>query len=919
MAEPPAEDFTLSTSHADPPTSSTSSNPLEAHFAKHRHHSSSDPASYSSPVDSISREPSKSGSYNASRPNGGDAPSIGYSVRSADDATVRSGGASTVYSYSTARKDKHTTRHVECDDHDEEETAHLLNGRSNEQYPNPYRKHQRQHQQQQQQQQQLQQQQNRGGGTTHRVSFATQLFGKTYDSSSIVSGSVVGSISGNVSVGSGVRRKVPRIRSNNSNPNSINSINHNSSNSGNYSGGGSSILQSIGNTLLQQTLRISHIKKNATILSIMALGMMIFIGGAINLTGSITAEETVVNVKGGDSSGTRGLDLDYNRDADVIVDNNTGAAAGGGGIMDNVHHSKSKVVSGPISDQIDWNKVPPHLRGYYSKAFGNTNQGQAANHNPASSEITQIKYRNEGGIDNDYEHSQFSNKAQALAIQSIGQEAVLGYRPFKKEERDYHQQGLLNQEFTAENGGGGGFSGPLVGKDAFVEAEEGPLPNQHQGASPQQGHGLSSSAIVDNSEEEKRLAAQEAALQKAATAEVDARKRRQDELAQLRASAGLTGGYYTEGQVPRQPSVEEGRQQQQKEEEAKHQIELVREQMKQEAEVAQQPQVELQSAENAPLLPAPKDGEAAAEEEARHREEEKRRQAEAAAQQEDARHREEEKRREAEAAAQQEEARHREEEKRLREELAAREQQLARQQAEEKANRLKLEYAQQLAEEERQKNGSPAEQLMSKYVSVPFEEQTKSVPVEEKMENPPPQVEQQEPPQQQQKPPQQQPLPPTQEQPPQNLPDISEWRTAITAKFHERFKADEKVDHTAIPPPGQAKSPHQTSLLTEKPRQQEKPEQETNYRLQIANGELSFDEWRSMMAKKLHALIMAEHAKNAPPEPSPSEVKEKVSQKMEEVEQAQNAVMAGESTDLESITALQKELSELLSLLGGGG
>ncbi|KAL3804556.1 hypothetical protein ACHAWO_005451 [Cyclotella atomus] len=899
MAEPPAEDFTLSTSHADPPTSSTSSNPLEAHFAKHRHHSSSDSASYSSPVDSISREPSKSGSYNASRPNGGDAPSIGYSVRSADDATVRSGGASTVYSYSTARKDKHTTRHVECDDHDEEETAHLLNGRSNERYPNPYRKHQRQ-------------------ATAATATTTNNAFNNNNGYSNNRSGRRR-HLQSKLRCNSLVKHRFILIVSVVSCREYFGECQC-CSNSGNYSGGGSSILQSIGNTLLQQTLRISHIKKNATILSIMALGMMIFIGGAINLTGSITAEETVVNVKGGDSSGTRGLDLDYNRDADVIVDNNTGAAAGGGGIMDNVHHSKSKVVSGPISDQIDWNKVPPHLRGYYSKAFGNANQGQAANHNPASSEITQIKYRNEGGIDNDYEHSQFSNKAQALAIQSIGQEAVLGYRPFKKEERDYHQQGLLNQEFTAENGGGGGFSGPLVGKDAFAEAEEGPLPNQHQGASPQQGHGLSSAAIVDNSEEEKRLAAQEAALQKAATAEVDARKRRQDELAQLRASAGLTGGYYTEGQVPRQPSVEEGRrQQQQKEEEAKHQIELVREQMKQEAEVAQQPQVELQSAENAPLLPAPKDGEAAAEEEARHREEEKRRQAEAAAQQEDARHREEEKRREAEAAAQQEEARHREEEKRLREELAAREQQLARQQAEEKANRLKLEYAQQLAEEERQKNGSPAEQLMSKYVSVPFEEQTKSVPVEEKMENPPPQVEQQEPPQQQQKPPQQQPPPPTQEQPPQNLPDISEWRTAITAKFHERFKADEKVDHTAIPPPGQAKSPHQTSLLTEKPRQQEKPEQETNYRLQIANGELPFDEWRSMMAKKLHALIMAEHAKNAPPEPSPSEVKEKVSQKMEEVEQAQNAVMAGESTDLESITALQKELSELLSLLGGGG
>jgi hypothetical protein len=44
-----------------------------------------------------------------------------------------------------------------------------------------------------------------------------------------------------------------------------------------------------------------------------------------------------------------------------------------------------------------------------------------------------------------------------------------------------------------------------------------------------------------------------------------------------------------------------------------------------------------------------------------------------------------------------------------------------------------------------------------------------------------------------------------------------------------------------------------------------------------------------------------------------------VSQKMSEVENAQNAVMSGESSDLDSIASLQKELSELLALMGGGG
>lgn len=197
-----------------------------------------------------------------------------------------------------------------------------------------------------------------------------------------------------------------------------------------------------------------------------------------------------------------------------------------------------------------------------------------------------------------------------------------------------------------------------------------------------------------------------------------------------------------------------------------------------------------------------------------------------------------------------------------------------------------------------------------KYAHVPFKEQTQSPPVEEK------------PAEQRQNEQETASVQSSQEQQPspEDGSNLSEWRTDINAKFQERIKADEKVDHSA--PREQSNGSHQISLLTEKPRQQEKPAEETNYRLQLVNGEISFDEWRSKIKEKLHNEIVNEKAKNAPqlsPKVSPAEVKERVSQKMDEVEQAQNAVLNGERTDLESISSLQKELSELLALMGGGG
>jgi hypothetical protein len=620
--------------------------------------------------------------------------------------------------------------------------------------------------------------------------------------------------------------------------------------------------------MAKRLLRFTYIKKNATILSIMALGMMIFLGGLINLSGSISDPSDIDTtlIKEDESRG-----LGYDNDS-----NNSSP----GGIMDNYHAQHSVVganaapsANSPTIDTpqtIDWNKVPPHLRGYYSKTFGLS---------PAEIEKGSVIYRKEA---DDYEQSQFSNKEQAKAIQSIGQEAVLGFRPVTG--RDYHAQGELNKELTGNTSNGGGFSGPMLGKEAFDSQEE-----QQLGIS----QGSSGGRGVD-SEEQKRLDAQEAALVKASTAEADARKRRQDEVARLRASAGLTGSYYPEqkgasgAESENVASSGEEAQQQAADEEAKENIELARQKMKEEAEAAQHAAgvSNLLETGSSEASPPKRSGEAEAMEKMK----------------------EEIRLRNEEMAREQEKERLQAAENAKREEEAARQQELARQQAAEKAARLKLEYAQQLEEEERLKtSGSVAQQLLIKYAHIPFKEQTQPLPGEEKPNSPA------------QEPQQPQETPQIKQENPSQNNDLSEWRNDVNAKFHERLKADQKVDHTAPKQQEQQPpAPQQSSLLTEKPRQQEKLSEETNYRLRIANGELDFNEWRSKMKQELHNRLQAERAKNAPPQPSPDEVKNKVTQKLEEVEQAQNDVLSGKSTDLDSIVSLQKELSELLALMGAG-
>ncbi|KAL3793020.1 hypothetical protein HJC23_003028 [Cyclotella cryptica] len=923
MSEPPAEN--LSISHRDPPSKSASS--LDQHFAKHRQEPSipiNEAASSPRPdaTSTASRNISSGASYNASLHyggGGGDAPSVGDSVYSGDDFTVRSdtdgGGGDSVISYNASREAAPG----------EEETARLLRGGSRSAFPNPYRKRQQQQQSRQQ-----------GAGArqqgANRVSFAEQLFGKTYDSNSSVVASVVGSISGTVATaGPGVRRKVPRVGSNSSYASS-------SSSSSTVVSSSSEGMSSLTSALFSKRLhKFNSIKKNATLLSVLTMGVMIFIGASLSISeipnettaeGSIRLEEEA-----------RGLGYEHDTNAQ---------SASGLGIMDNIHpplqagvpilpagssasHASSQSdPQSASSQQVDWNKVPPHLRGYYSKTFGpppSSEGGGGGNifdpaYGPNNSYSGQ--QQRQDVLESEYEKSQFANAQAAMAIQSIGKEAVLGFRPMTG--RDYHAQGDLNKELTSagmgtsvvENGGfqsdgsgggggggGGGFSGPMLKKEDFVMQEEQQLRGQQQ---------QRKNDPPMDSEEQKRLAAQEAALSKASTAEDDARKKREEEVVRLRASAGLTGYYYPQKEgtssaavVPAVgANVDDTEKQEEQaaaaavaaaaEEDVKQKLELVRQRMKEEAEATQKKEEEARQK---------------AEDEARKRAEDDARQqnAEAEAKQkleEEARQRNENE------ARQQEESRQREEE-------AARQQEMARQEAAEEAAKQKLEMLrQQKAEEERQKNSQPslAQELLKKYLNVPFREQTKSEQGNEESVPPlpPPQPLSDKQPDLVPSAPQQ-----TQEQnqpfdkPAQDIPNEQQ------PVQHDQPQQQEKQE-----PPGQThnKSEPEAPKQQQPPQQQGQspPHQPAQLRIQVENGQLSFDDWRSKMKQKLHNQIQEESKKNAPPPPPPpsqAEIKDKVSQKMEQVEQAQSAIMKGESTDLDSIASLQKELSELLALMGG--
>ena len=790
---------------------------------------------------------------------------------------MRSSAASTVVSYNASQE--------------EEETANLLSGKLSpnqlslsSSYPNPYRKKNK-----------ASSQGGVGSGTTtHRVSFAEQLFGKTYD----INGSVVGSISGSVASASSsnLRRKVPRLSHRH------NATNGTSTASSNTVEASSSIEESTA-LLTKRLLKFTYLKKNATLLSIMALGVMIFMGGMINITGTMRIEEDVdASLRGGSSGADDARGLGY--------DNNSVLSSSGGIMSSNYHPSNNdmhpmskninessnkldynaKSITGDSvsttsqQQQIDWDKVPPHLRGYYAKTFG-----PPPNENGKGDSMV-ASYRKE--VD-DYEQSQFANKEQAKAIQSIGQEAVLGFRPMTG--RDYHAQGELNKELT----GGGmvvGHDPSALGMDSEEQkrlAASQPISSEEtsllRGGNQPDYQQLP--AVEIDSEEQKRLAAQEAALTKTSTAESDARQRRQDELALLRASAGLTGSYYSEPQE-KSSSQSMMKSPQQTEEAQPHTtseqepiISSIQDVLEstQQVEKTQQQVAEPQSIfsiENDVESPQQSDEtqQQPLDDDVKQKiERMKEYNAQKMAQGEKVNYEVSEKQKRAEDEAL----------VKLTEQLRQRKEEPARWEVE-KAEEEHQEWVKKVkAEEEkqRQQNGSQAQRLMDKYTNVSFLEQTGS------------QVQPKDDP---------------------NSPDLSIWRSDANAKFHERFKAQEKVDHTA---PKKESLQSGVSLLTEKPRQQDKPTEETNYRLRIAKGDLPFDEWRSMMKEKLHNEIQKERAKNSPPppqQPSPHEVKDKVSQKMEEVEQAQNAVMNGESSDLSSINALQKELSELMQLMGGG-
>lgn len=125
---------------------------------------------------------------------------------------------------------------------------------------------------------------------------------------------------------------------------------------------------------------------------------------------------------------------------------------GGGVNGDNMNGAPSQLVEN--GQVVDWDKVPPHLRGYYSKVFGVQ---------PGGGRSGQQQQQQQAGMSPEMQRQ--ADLAAAQAIQSIGNEAIGAENSIKVPELEQHefQQHLLDIEGVV----------PLLGEQQSQQQQEG--------------------------------------------------------------------------------------------------------------------------------------------------------------------------------------------------------------------------------------------------------------------------------------------------------------------------------------------------------------------------------------------------------------------------------------------------------------
>jgi len=206
---------------------------------------------------------------------------------------------------------------------------------------------------------------------------------------------------------------------------------NNSTSSRNSSGGG---------TRSNNNNRFQYLKRNAAILAVLSLMMLVTIG---SYSGAFFGASA--NANNADSARGLGIEHDMRPPAMGLMDNvphqamlkgSVGAGMNSNGAGNNIMGGSGGlpplVENGKV---VDWDKVPPHLRGYYSKVFGVQGGGNAGLQQQQQQQQQQAMMQNNQQM----QVQQDDPNAAAQAIQSIGNEAIGAEGSFKVPTLEQHE------------------------------------------------------------------------------------------------------------------------------------------------------------------------------------------------------------------------------------------------------------------------------------------------------------------------------------------------------------------------------------------------------------------------------------------------------------------------------------------------
>jgi len=193
-----------------------------------------------------------------------------------------------------------------------------------------------------------------------------------------------------------------------------------------------------GGTRNNNSNRFNYLKRNTALLAVMSLMMLVTIG---SYSGAFFGASS----SGNNADATRGLGTNHDMrpPAMGLMDNvpHQAMLKGSAGTGANNNSAGNNIMGGgnglsPLVENgqvVDWDKVPPHLRGYYNKVFGvqgvNGGQQQQQQHQAMMQNIQQHQQQ----------QKQDDPNAAAQAILSIGNEAIGAENPFKVPTLEQHE------------------------------------------------------------------------------------------------------------------------------------------------------------------------------------------------------------------------------------------------------------------------------------------------------------------------------------------------------------------------------------------------------------------------------------------------------------------------------------------------